>query len=78
MSIGTKLEELIQDKIEHGDKPVPRTSGKKQPSKVIDLVSVLKKSIEETGGHSKAASQKAAKRKHESGAASRRSGKKAA
>jgi len=73
-----ELEELIQDKIERGDKAVPRTGGKKPPSKIIDLVSVLKKSIEETEGHSKAASQKAGKGKHKTGAASRRARKKAA
>lgn len=73
-----ELEELIQDKIEHGEKPVPRMGGKKQSSKIIDLVSVLKKSIEETGGRSKAAPQKAAKGKHEAGTASRRLRKKAA
>ena len=78
-----ELEELIQDKIEHGDKAVPRTAAKKQPSKIINLVSVLKKSIEETEGHSKAARQKAARQKagkgkHKTGAASRRSRKKAA
>ena len=55
-----------------------RTGGKKQPSKIIDLVSVLKKSIEETEGHSKAASQKAAKEKPKTVTASRRSRKKAA
>jgi DNA end-binding protein Ku len=71
-----ELEELIQDKIEHGEKPVPRTGGKKPPSKIIDLVSVLKKSIEETEGHSKAARQKAGKGKHKT-EASRRSRKKA-
>ena len=73
-----ELEELIQDKIEHGGKAVPRTGGKKPPSKIIDLVSVLKKSIEETEGHSKTASPKAGKGKHKTGAASRRSRKRAA
>lgn len=73
-----ELEVLIQDKIEHGEKPAPQTGQKKQPSKIIDLVSVLKKSIEETGGHSKGARQKAGKGKHKTAAASRRSRKKAA
>ena len=73
-----ELEELIQDKIEHGEEPATRTREKKQPSKIIDLVSVLKKSIEETEGHSKAARQKPGKGKHKTGVASRRSQKKAA
>ena len=45
------LEEMIEDKIEHGGKSAPATKARAhKPSNVIDLVSVLKKSIAETGG----------------------------
>jgi DNA end-binding protein Ku len=42
------LKELIEDKIEHGDKAAPAPSRKRKPSNVVDLVSILQKSIEET------------------------------
>jgi len=41
------LEKLIEDKIEHGGKAAPPAAEKKTPSNVIDLVSVLKKSIQD-------------------------------
>jgi DNA end-binding protein Ku len=44
------LEEMIEDKIEHGEKHQPARSRSRRPSNVIDLVSVLKKSIQETSG----------------------------
>ncbi len=45
------LRELIQEKIEHGDKPPPEgpQPPKRPPTKVIDLVAVLKESLEHTG-----------------------------
>jgi DNA end-binding protein Ku len=47
------LENLIEEKIEHGDKAVPAPSKKKQPPNVVDLVSVLQKSIQQTQGKDK-------------------------
>lgn len=64
-----KLEKLIEDKIEHGDK-TPHRAAKKapKPSNVVDLVSILKKSIEESSGEKttrkkSSAPHKTAKRK---------------
>ncbi len=48
------LKDLIEKKIEHGDKAAPSPAKKKRPSNVVDLVSILKKSIEETGHAEKA------------------------
>ncbi len=42
------LEKLIEDKIEHGEKSAPPPAKKRKPTNVIDLVSVLKKSIADT------------------------------
>lgn len=42
------LEKMIEDKIEKGDKALPKLRKRKMPSNVIDLVSVLRKSIQET------------------------------
>jgi len=47
------LENLIEEKIEHGDKAAPAPSKKKQPPNVVDLVSVLQKSIQQTQGKTK-------------------------
>ena len=44
------LEKVIEEKIENGDQPVPKTARKTKPTNIIDLVSVLKKSLEESGG----------------------------
>lgn len=58
------LKGLIEKKIEHGDKATPPPSKKKRPSNVVDLVSVLKKSLEETGhGAKKAKRRTTSKRK---------------
>lgn len=42
------LEKLIEDKIEHGGKKLPARK-KKQPTNVVDLVSILQQSIQQTG-----------------------------
>lgn len=42
------LENLIEEKIEHGDKARPAPVAKKRPSNVVDLVSVLQESIEQS------------------------------
>jgi len=47
------LENLIEEKIEHGDKAIPAPSKKRRPSNVVDLVSVLQKSIQQTQGKAK-------------------------
>jgi DNA end-binding protein Ku len=48
------LKDLIEKKIEHGDKATPAPTKKKRPSNVVDLVAILQKSIEETGHGEKA------------------------
>ncbi|HEY5753744.1 MAG TPA: Ku protein [Chthoniobacterales bacterium] len=47
------LEKAIEEKIEKGDKALPKAPRRRPPSNVIDLVSVLKKSLEETGANRK-------------------------
>lgn len=42
------LEEMIEDKITHGDKVAPKAKAKKRPSNVIDLVAVLEESLKGT------------------------------
>lgn len=42
------LEKVIEEKIEKGDKALPKTARRRPPSNVIDLVSVLQKSLAET------------------------------
>jgi DNA end-binding protein Ku len=53
------LKDLIEEKIEHGDKATPAPTKKKRPSNVVDLVAILQKSIEETGHAEKARKPKA-------------------
>ena len=48
------LENLIEEKIEHGDKAAPAPSKKKRPSNVVDLVAVLQESIQQSQGKAKA------------------------
>jgi DNA end-binding protein Ku len=43
------LKDLIEEKIEHGDKATPAPTKRKKPSNVVDLVAILQKSIQETG-----------------------------
>ena len=59
------LKDLIEKKIEHGDKATPAPTKKKRPSNVVDLVAILQKSIEETGhaGKARKATTKRAKSK---------------
>ena len=45
------LENLIEEKIEHGDKATPAPSRRRRPSNVVDLVSVLQESIRQTQGN---------------------------
>lgn len=47
------LEKAIEEKIEKGDKALPKAPRRPPPSNVIDLVSVLKKSLAETGANRK-------------------------
>ena len=47
------LEKLIEDKIEHGDKTALKPAKKREATNVIDLVSVLQKSLQQTKGHAK-------------------------
>ena len=47
------LQDLIEEKIEHGDKATLAPSRKKRPSNVVDLVSVLRESIEQSQGRGK-------------------------
>ena len=48
------LENLIEEKIEHGDKAAPAPSKRKRPSNVVDLVSILQESIQQSQGKAKA------------------------
>ena len=52
------LEEMIEDKIAHGAKHAPASTRSKKPTNVIDLVSVLKKSLEQSGAKAKPAAKK--------------------
>jgi DNA end-binding protein Ku len=56
------LQNLIEQKIEHGDKATPGPSRKKRPSNVVDLVSVLKESLEQVQGGEKADERASKKR----------------
>jgi DNA end-binding protein Ku len=56
------LEKLIHDKIEHGDKASPKPAKKRKPTNVIDLVSVLQESIQQTGKSAKGGRKSAAKK----------------
>lgn len=47
------LEKVIEDKIEKGDKAAPKPSRRTRPTNVIDLVSVLQKSLAESGAGKK-------------------------
>jgi DNA end-binding protein Ku len=61
------LMDVIEQKVEAGGKEIeekPRKTPK--PTKVIDLVSVLQKSLEQTGGNEKASGKSRAKKKHSS------------
>jgi len=54
------LEKLIEKKISSGDKSLPAPKKSKKPTNVIDLVSVLQRSLKETQAKSKPAKRKAA------------------
>lgn len=53
------LEEMIEDKLAHGDAKPAHTTKAKRPANVIDLVAVLQESIQKAGGKSKPAAKKA-------------------
>jgi DNA end-binding protein Ku len=63
------LEKLIEEKIEHPDKAAPAPAKKRQPTNVIDLVSVLQESLQQSNSKAgkkagaAARSRKPAKRK---------------
>ena len=44
---------MIEDKIENGDKAAPKPAKKHKATNVIDLVSVLQKSLQQTKGNAK-------------------------
>ena len=52
------LEEMIEKKIESGGKLGPAPAKKKRPTNVVDLMSVLKQSLREKGGHAEKAGKK--------------------
>ncbi len=56
------LEKLIEEKIEHGDEASPKPAKKRKPTNVIDLVSVLKESLQQTGKSPKGGKKTAAKK----------------
>ena len=43
------LEKIIEQKIEKGDRAAPKAPKRVKPTNVIDLVSVLQKSLDQTG-----------------------------
>jgi len=47
------LEKVIEEKVEHGDTDALKPARKPKPNNVIDLVSVLQKSLDQSGGGSK-------------------------
>lgn len=47
------LEKVIEEKVEKGDKALPKLARKTKPTNVIDLVSVLQKSLDESSGGKK-------------------------
>lgn len=47
------LEKLIEDKIAHGDKELPRAKRARATTKALDLVSILQRSIQQTEGRKK-------------------------
>jgi len=58
------LMEVIEEKVEAGGKEIEEKPKKaRKPTKVIDLVSVLQKSLEETGGKKKATAKSRRKQK---------------
>jgi DNA end-binding protein Ku len=61
------LEKLIEEKIEHPDHALPKPAKKREATNVIDLVSVLQKSLQQTKGGSHAGTgkkRKAVKSRH--------------
>jgi DNA end-binding protein Ku len=61
-----KLKEVIEEKVAAGGKELPAPKGKaKPPTNVVDLVAILKKSIEEnSAGGGKGSKKKAASNGH--------------
>jgi DNA end-binding protein Ku len=53
------LEKLIEEKVEHPDKTAAAPAKKRQATNVIDLVSVLQESLQQSKGRSSAAKSKA-------------------
>src|SRR4026208_147818 len=61
------LMEVIEEKVEAGGKGIEEKTKKgTKPTKIIDLVSVLQKSLEQTGGKKKATAKSRGKRKRPS------------
>ena len=59
------LMEVIEEKVEAGGKEIEEKPKKApKPTKIVDLVSVLQKSLEQTGGKKKAAGKSRRKQKH--------------
>src|SRR5207247_5277968 len=66
------LMEVIEEKVEAGGKEIEETPKKTpKPTKVIDLVSVLQKSLEETGAQKKTADKSRAQQPHHARRAAR-------
>ncbi len=51
------LEKVIEEKVEKGDQATPKRARGTKPTNVIDLVSVLQRSLEKTGGKTKKATR---------------------
>jgi len=66
------LQKLIEDKIEHGDKAAPKPAKKRKPTNVIDLVSVLQESLQQSGKSAGTPKKGAAKKSRGHKAATRK------
>ncbi len=66
------LEKLIEEKIEHGDKAEPKPAKKPKPTNVVDLVSVLRESLQQTGKSSSKPAKKTSQRPSKTKSHSRR------
>jgi DNA end-binding protein Ku len=66
------LEELIEDKIEHGGDSKPAPAKKKKPSNVVDLVSILEQSLKDSKAKKPGSSKSSKKKAPAKSAASRK------
>lgn len=66
------LEDMIEEKVKHPDKELPKKAAKKRPSNVIDLVSVLQESMREGAKKTRKSSSASASKKKTTKSASKK------